>query len=216
MNIKEVFAKAENGTLTLEQFNELAGNAKFTDLTEGNYVSVQKYNDEISGKDKQIATLNNTISQRQTDLEDLQQKLADAGTDATKLTDLQTKFDALQTQYTTDTQKYQEQLSKQKYEFAVKQFANTKKFTSKAAKEQFESKMLAQNLQMDGDKIIGAEDFVTSYSQDYTDSFVQPTEPAKPVEPAKPTFVAPTGTKPPINNDNPFGFNFPSLHGEKK
>ena len=28
MNIKEVFAKAENGTLTLEQFNELAERLK--------------------------------------------------------------------------------------------------------------------------------------------------------------------------------------------
>ena len=41
MNIKEIFDKAENGTLTFEQFEALAkdNKAKFADLSEGNYVS---------------------------------------------------------------------------------------------------------------------------------------------------------------------------------
>ena len=46
MTIQEVFAKAENGTLTWEQFQTAMGGAKFVDLTEGNYVSKQKYDDE--------------------------------------------------------------------------------------------------------------------------------------------------------------------------
>ena len=54
MNIKEIFDKAENGTLTFEQFDSLAkeGNAKFADLSEGNYVSKSKYEDDLSSKDK--------------------------------------------------------------------------------------------------------------------------------------------------------------------
>ena len=39
MNIKEIFDKAENGTLTFEQFETIAkdGGAKFTDLSEGKF-----------------------------------------------------------------------------------------------------------------------------------------------------------------------------------
>ena len=42
MNVKELFDKAENGTLTYEQFLSAAGEAKFVDLSEGKYVSKQK------------------------------------------------------------------------------------------------------------------------------------------------------------------------------
>jgi hypothetical protein len=41
VNIKEIFDKAENGTLTFEQFEEISkqSNVKFADLSEGKYVS---------------------------------------------------------------------------------------------------------------------------------------------------------------------------------
>ena len=76
MNIKEIFDKAtsENKSLTYEEFEELAksSKAKFTDLAEGNYVSKQKYDDDIATRDTQITTLNGTISTRDTDLANLQ------------------------------------------------------------------------------------------------------------------------------------------------
>jgi hypothetical protein len=44
VDIKTIFEKAENGTLTLEQFLAAAkeAKAKFVDLSEGEYVSKQK------------------------------------------------------------------------------------------------------------------------------------------------------------------------------
>ena len=50
MNIKDIFENAENGTLTYEQFSDAVskGGAKFVDLSEGNYVSKQKYEDELA------------------------------------------------------------------------------------------------------------------------------------------------------------------------
>lgn len=174
MNIKELFDKAENGTLTFEQFEAAAkeGNAKFADLSEGKYVSKSKYDDDIGAKDSSITQLNNTIAQRDTDLADLQTKLKEAGTDTTKLSALQTSFDDLQTKYTTDMQAYQAKLEAQRYEFAVKEYANGKEFTSQAAKRDFVRALLDENLKMKNDIIIGADDFTTAYTQENADAFV--------------------------------------------
>ena len=206
MDIKEIFGKAENGTLTLEQFEAIAkeGNAKFTDLSEGKYVSKSKYEDDIGAKDSTIEQLNTTISQRDTDLADLQTKLNEAGTDATKLSELQTSFDTLQTKYAEDTNAYEQKLADKKYEFAVKEFANGKEFTSQAAKRDFVRSLTAEKLKMKGDTIIGAEDFVTAYTAENADAFVvkQDTPPADtnsaPNGQAKPRFISTTpGTQAP-------------------
>lgn len=198
MNIKELFGKAENGTLTWEQFEALAkaDNAKFTDLSEGKYVSKSKYDDDLGARDNSISQLNDTIAQRDTDLESLKTQLASAGTDADKLSKLQADFDTLQGKYTSDMQAYQQQLASQRYEFAVKEFANGKKFTSNAAKRDFTSAMISANLKFDADKgkILGAEDFVTSYSEDNADAFVteQPQVQQPQQEQPKPQFAQPT------------------------
>ena len=205
MNIKEIFDGAENGTLTFEQFEAQVKEkgAKFADLSEGKYVSKSKYDDDLGAKDTSITQLNDTIAQRDKDLADLQTKLKDAGTDTTKLTELQNSFDALQTKYTSDMQAYQQQLETQKYEFAVKEFANSKEFTSQAAKRDFVRALIDENLKMKGDTIIGADDFAKSYADDNADAFVTKTEPKTPEvsnpgnDVGKPQFVSSTpGTNP--------------------
>lgn len=198
MNIKEVFDKAENGTLTYEQFLSLAGEAKFTDLTEGKYVSNAKYTDEINALNGRINTLNETIGLRDKDLSSLQVQLEAAGTDAQKLTDLTAQFSELQSRYEGETKAYQQQLAEQAYDFAIKEFANSKKFTSNAAKRDFIGAMKAKNLSMENGKIIGADDFVTIYSAENSDAFAveTPAQPEPTPEPAKPHFSAPTGGQP--------------------
>lgn len=198
MNIKELFEKAENGTLTYEQFEAAAkaGNAKFTDLSEGNYVSKQKYENDLAVKGKEIETLNGTIATRDTDLAGLKQKLEAAGTDATKIEELNKQLATLQTNYTEATKKYEEQLKHQAYEFAVNEFAATKKFTSPAAKRDFVRSMIAENLNFKDNKILGAEDFVKAYTEENAESFVKedPTNPPTPQENPSPLpqFAGPT------------------------
>lgn len=189
MTIQEVFAKAENGTLTWEQFQTLAGTAKFADLSEGNYVSRQKYEDEIGQRDTQITTLNQTIETRNSDLTNLQNTLKDAG-DIDAMKKAVTDLAELQQTYAKETKAYQRQLKQQAYEFAVKEYANNLEFTSPAAKRDFVSQMIAKNLTMDGDTIIGATDFEKVYRQDNAKSFVEEAPPA-PANPF-PTFVQPT------------------------
>ena len=196
MTVQELFNKAEGESLTYAQFEELAkqNNVKLVDLSEGAYVSKNKHDSELEAKTKEIATLNDTVATRDADLKALQQQLADAGTDATKLGELTNQFEALKTKYDTDMKAYKAQLSKQEYEFAVKEFANSKKFTSQAAKRDFIQSMLDGNLKLDKGKIIGAEDFTASYKTDNADAFVEdtPATPATPTPEVKPQFAGPT------------------------
>lgn len=216
--LKELFEKAENGTLTYAQFVSAVKDAgiKLADLSTGEYVSKAKYDADIQSRDGQISTLNETISQRDTDLANIQNQLTEAGEDKTKLTDLNNQLTSLQTKYEADVKDYQAKLSKQSYEFAVKEFAGSKKFTSKAAKRDFVNAMISKGLQMDGDKILGAEDFVASYTAENDDAFVKEDPNPKP-NPKKPAIVAPTGGETDPGSKNPFQFNFTGVrsHDDK-
>ena len=234
MTIKELFESAEGGTLTYEQFETLSKEKglKFADLSDGKYVSKSKYDEDLKSKDadiqakaneletatKQIETLNETIATRDTDLSELQVKLEEAGKDATKIEELNSQITGLQSKYEADVQNYQAQMQKQAYEFAVKDFANTKNFTSQAAKRDFIQSMIARGLQMDGDKILGREDFAESYANENADAFVVEKEPEPTPEPTPepevkpevkvPEFVAPTPGPEPTAKDSGFQFNF--------
>lgn len=206
MTIKELFDKAENGTLTWEQFEAAMGEAKFVDLSEGNYVSKNRYDDQIGKLNAQIQQLQSTISTRDTDLAQLQQTIKDAG-DIDALKTASQELSELQKRYDKETKSYQAQLAKQAYEFAVKDFANTKTFSSKAAKRDFIQSMIAKGLTLENGRIIGAEDFVQMYSEDNSDAFM-----TKQTEP-KPQFTAGTEPKKPaklslsdmmkMKNENP-------------
>lgn len=226
MNIKDLFDNAENGTLTYEQFEAATkeNGAKFADLSDGKYVSKSKYDADLKAKDTlietangQIAELNTTIGTRDTDLANLQKQLEEAGQDADKLAELNNQFTGLQTKYEDDIKAYQSKMQQQAYEFAVKEFANTKKFTSQAAKRDFTQAMIKRGLQMEGDKLIGGDDFVSIYAQENDDAFYKEPEPTPipdiPQEPTPkvvvPEIVAPTpGPAPDGGSDNGFHFNF--------
>ena len=212
MNLKDLFDKAEGGVLTYEQLMAAAqeSKAKFVDLSEGQYVAKQKYEDDLSARDTRITTLDDTIKTRDTDLANLRQQLEAAGTDATKLATLTADFSNLQSKYDKDTKAYEKQLKDQAYKFAVRDFANQHKFTSAAAKRDFVNTMLAKNLAIENDVIVGATDFVTAYTKDNADAFVveQPQVTPPPVV-DKPHFVDPTTPQGnPAGKANPFNFNF--------
>lgn len=209
MTVREIFEKAESGTLTYEQFEAAmsAAKAKFVDLNEGNYVSKNKYDADIQAKTDEISTLNDTIKTRDTDLANLQTQLEAAGTDATKLNQLSTDLQTLQGKYDADVKAYKAQLSKQAYEFAVREFANTKKFTSQAAKRDFTQALIAKELKLENNQILGAEDFVQAYTKDNADAFAKEKDPEQ--KTSFPQFVNPTSGG--DNNPSPeggFKFNF--------
>ena len=231
MNLKEIFDKSteENGSLTYDQFETIMkeSGAKFADLSDGKYVSKSKYDADLKAKDTQIESinsqienLNQTVTTRDEDLKNLQKQLADAGQDATKLAELNTQFSALQEQYNNDVKAYQDKMQKQAYEFAVKEFAGTKQFSSNAAKREFISSMIAKNLQMEDGKILGREDFFDKYAEENADALKVETPPEpkvtepepepepipEPIIPNVPTFVGATPGIEPQEDEFDFGF----------
>ena len=205
MTIKEIFA---DRTLTYEQFTELAKDAKFVDLSEGNYVSKNKFDNEISAKSKEIESLNTTIKTRDTDLNELQNRLKAASEDSEQLSTLSNEIEKLKSKYETDTKALEKQLAEQAYSFAVKEFANTQNFSSGAARRDFEREMLAQNLTMKDGTILGAEDFIKVYTATNADAFVKTEEKAPN---GKPMFTkSTTQTNTPAEGSNGFmeAFNF--------
>lgn len=189
-DLKEIFSKADDGAMTYEQFIAAAkeAGASFKDVTSGDYVSVKKYNDDLKAKTDEIETLNGTISTRDTDLAELKKQLEAAGTDATKLETLGKDFTKLQQKYDKDVKEYQDKLQKQAYNFAVKSYAATLDFSSEAARRDFTTQMLAANLKMEGDTLIGATDFKELYTSNNADAFKVEVPPSPEPTP-KPDFV---------------------------
>lgn len=218
MNLKELF---ENGALDFEQFSKAVADKgyKLADLSTGAYVSKAKFDSEIKSKDDMITDLNTQIGTRDADIADIKGKLANADTDnKTKVAELNTQIADLQGKYSNAQNDYTAKLSKQAYEFAVKDFANTKKFSSNAAKRDFINEMLSENLNMKDSNILGAEDFVKSYSESNSDAFVIETPPEPTPEPEdKPQFVKPT-VPTPAPTDDPFNglFNFTGVRPHKE
>ena len=146
---------------------------------------------EIENLNSRIETLTETIGTRDTDLADLQKQLEEAGNDVDRLGETLDAFSELQNKYDADTKAYQEKLSQQAYNFAVRDFANKQKFSSKAAQRDFENALRQACLKMDGESILGAEDFRTKYATDNEDAFVVEKAP-EPITPPVPTFVGST------------------------
>ena len=166
---------------------------RFADLSEGGYVSVEKYTAQVEARDKQIGTLQDQIKQRDTDITDLNTKLTAAQGDAGKLGDVQKQLGTLQTKY---QQEWAAEAAKQRKEFMVRERANDLKFTSAAAKREFIRQANEKDFQLDGETLLGYEDFTAKYKADNADSFVvekpadptpPPTDPPTIVLPGKPT-----------------------------
>ena len=240
MNIKALFEQGEDGKLSYDEFEAHVKEAglKLADLSDGKYVSKSKYDKDIEDYTRQVETLNaqvetlnGTITTRDEDLANLQDQLKQAGEDKTKLAQLSEDMSTLQAKYDADMKAGEEKLRQQSYNFAVTRYADTQQFTSKAAKRDFIKAMLDKNLEMEGEQLVGADDFRQAYATENEDAFYTEPEPApapettpepapepapEPTEPSAPipTFVASTSGAPSADEDAfDFGFTGVRAHG---
>lgn len=181
---------------------------RFADLSEGGYVSVDRFNSQVNGLTQQINDLTGQISQRDADITDLQGKLTAAQTDASKLTEVQTQLTGLQTKYQQDQQAWDAKVVKQRKEFMVREQANALHFSSAAAKRDFISQAQSKDFQLDGETLVGYGDFLTKYKAENPGALVeqQPTDPNNPND-GKPQIVLPKNPKP-DGDKAVFGFHF--------
>lgn len=205
--LKELFKSAENGSLTYEQLEAACKEKgiKVVNLSDGNYVSKRKYDDDLKAKDTTIDTLKGSLEARDVDISKLRDDLEKNEGDTQKVIDLGKQLEDWQTKYKTETDDLNAKLEKQAKTFAVRDFANSKKFTSEAAKRDFTNYMMEKDFEVKDGKIMGGEDYVTAYTKDNADAFVVEQK----EQPKQPTFVKSTdGTESFDKSQGEFKFNF--------
>lgn len=166
-NQVEAAIKAHNDKET-----DKAKHCKLVDLSEGGYVSKEKYDNKTSALQSQIDALNSTITQRDTDLQSVRDQLKAAGADKTKLAETQTNLTNLQAQYDQAQKDWQAELAKQNYAFMVKEKAGELSFSSTSAKKAFIQDAIAKNFKVDGDVLLGYNDWLSEYKKTDPGAFV--------------------------------------------
>lgn len=112
------------------------------------------------------------IKKRDTDLEDLQKKLKNAGVDAEKLKTLETDLATLKTTYETSKGEYEKKLADQAYEFALKQKVDGLKFSSNSAKKAFIADAMKEEMKIKDGELQGFDSFVKSYKENDAGAFI--------------------------------------------
>lgn len=177
---------------------------RFADLSEGRYVSVDRFNSQRDTLNQQITDLTEQITQRDNDLADLNTRLTAAQNDAAELENVRGQVTSLQEQYNADKQDWENKLAEQKYTSAVRERSSAIRFSSPAAQRDFIRSVTEKKLQMDGETLLGYDDFLAKYAADNPGAIV--TEPDNDPTPP-PTITLPT-TKPKAAGENIFGFHF--------
>lgn len=202
---------SDGGALTFDQLTEKVKEQKMNvvNLAEGGYVSKSKFDDETKRLSGQITDLQGQIVQRDTDMEGLKTSLMAAQADAGKLSTVQQSLTDLQNKYTTEKTDFEKRLSQQTYEFMVKEKAGGLKFSSSAARKAFVQEAISTGFKVDGETLLGYEDFVTKYKAEDPGAFETELPPPVDPETGKPAIVLPNNTgKPAAGGTHGFNFSF--------
>lgn len=114
-----------------------------------NYKTINEYDSIKTAKEQ----LEADIKQRDADLEDLKAKASDSDSLNEQLAEMTKKYE--------DAKKdAEEQLSKQAYEYAVKEKINGLKFTSKTAQKGFTDEVIKAGLKLENGELLGFDDYV--------------------------------------------------------
>ena len=160
-------------SLSFEQLQEAVGQSdvKPVNLSDGNYVSKDKYDAEIRKKDESIETLKQTSEKHKNDLSELKNLLEKAGTNETELKNTLGKISEMEQRAEQDKADFDKRLEQTRRDAAVKVFASDIDFSSKTAKKGFIEAFLATNPEIDGDTVKGGEDFLKKYMEDDPNAF---------------------------------------------
>ena len=145
---------------------------RFVDLSEGGYVSKEKYGEldtEKKGIEKQLKDANTTIkSYKDMDIEKIKQSAAD-----------------WETKYNEDTQKLQQQIQNDRKAFAAERYIAGQKIKSPLSRKAILQEFMSQNLEYKDGAFVGAEEYMKKVREQYPDEFEQEEE----QKPEKKTWV---------------------------
>lgn len=177
---------------------EGATEAQISAILDINSKDIGSVKAKSDGLTDQITALNEQIKQRDADMTALREKLTAAQADAGKLAEAQTALSDLQAKYAADSQAWDAQKAAQAYEFAVRTRAAELKFSSNAARNDFIRSALDKKMQLDGDKILGFDDFAKAYREADPTAFA-----ADETKAPAPTITLPTKSTPQTGGTEP-------------
>lgn len=184
---------------------------------------IEKAKGNLDQVKEQLQGLQADITKRDADLKALQEQLTAAQTDAGKLADVQGQLTSLQTDYTAKQQEWEakekswrEETAKRDYSSAVKAEMGKLKFSSSAASRDFERGVIDAKLQLDGEKLIGFNDFVDKWKGENADAFAPETPPAPQPAQGGTYPLPPKGAGAQGGSTSSFGFHFNPIHPVNK
>lgn len=132
---------------------------RYADLSEGNYVSKEKYTNlqtEANGYKTQLSDANKEIkSYKDMDIDGIQQKVTD-----------------WETKYNTDMAALNQQIVTQKKTFAAEKYLDGQKIKSPLAKKSILSEFMKQDFELQEDGTFkGAEEYMKKVREQYPDDF---------------------------------------------
>lgn len=213
--LKTLFGNGE--ALTFDQFSAKVKEAKLNivNIADGSYVSKAKFDDKVGTLTQQVTDLQGQLTQRDTDMTDLQTKLTAAQADAGKLAEVQQQLTSMQTKYDTDKAEWDQKTARQAYEFMVRERANGIKFTSPAAKRDFIQQANGKGFKIDGENLLGYADFVTTYKAENPGAIAEDNPDPDP-KPGDPQIVLPSGGSKGAPEGSAFGFHFHGVRPKPK
>lgn len=133
---------------------------RFVDLSEGGYVSKERYqelNTKIGGLETQLKDANSTIkSYKDMDIEGIKQSAAD-----------------WEEKYNTETQKLNKQIEDDRKKFAAERFMDSQKIKSPLSRKAILQDFLAKGLEFKDGAFVGADEYMRTVKEKYPDEFEQ-------------------------------------------
>lgn len=151
-----------------------------SDIENAKSTAAKKFDSERETLQGQIEDLKTQVTQRDADLSDIQKQLTAANENADKLAEAQKSLSSLQKKYETETKAWEAKNAQQAYEFAVREKANTLKFSSEAAKREFIRDAIAKDFKMEQNNLLGFDDYVNIYKESDPGAFAVEKEPEPP------------------------------------
>lgn len=131
---------------------------RFADLSEGNYISREKYQGletKVGGLEEQLESANTTInSYKSMDIDGIKKSVSE-----------------WETKYSEDTQKLQKQLETQQKTFAAERYLDTQKIKSPLSRKAIMQEFLSQDMEFKDGKFVGADDYMKGVREQFPDEF---------------------------------------------
>lgn len=129
------------------------------------------YGKSFKEKDETITKLTTEKETLSSQLTEVNEKVK--GFEKMNIEEIKNSAKEWQDKYDNDTKELNNKLSKQQYDFKVKELTNGLKFSSESAKRTFINDLIAKELKLEEDKILGYDDFVKSYQESDPNAFAK-------------------------------------------